>query len=284
MGGEPCAMRLGGPLFGDTSTPDLWADTARRHGYRAVFCPVDAAADDATVAAYARAAATHDLVIAEVGAWSNPLSDDPAVRRDAIAYCQRQLDLADRIGARCCVNIAGSRGPKWDGPCADDLTDETFALIVETVREIVDAVKPTRAYYTLETMPWMFPDSPESYLDLMRAIDRERFAVHLDPVNLVNSPSRCFRNADLLRACFETLGPWIQSCHAKDIVLRENLTVHLDECGPGEGVLDYAVFLTELDRLDPDIPLMMEHLRTAEEYAAGAAHIRAVGHAVGVRV
>jgi len=44
---------------------------------------------------------------------SNPLSSDEQTRRTAIARCQAMLALADAIGARCCVNIAGSRGEKW---------------------------------------------------------------------------------------------------------------------------------------------------------------------------
>jgi hypothetical protein len=31
-------------------------------------------------------------------------------------------------------------------------------MVVAVVRDIMDAVKPTRAFYTLETMPWMYPD------------------------------------------------------------------------------------------------------------------------------
>jgi len=46
---------------------------------------------------------------------------------------------------------------------------------------------------------------------------------------------------------------------------------------PGLGGLDYRVFLTELNRLDPDIPLMLEHLSTPEEYVLAADHIRSVG-------
>ena len=69
----------------------------------------------------------------------------------------------------------------------------------------------------------------------------------------------------------------IKSCHAKDIILREQLTVHLDECRPGTGCLDYAIFLRELAKLDPDTPLLIEHL-PHEEYPAAAAHVRkAVG-------
>lgn len=277
-------MRLGGPVFGDNLArdPNAWIGALRAENYRAAYCPLGEHADEAIVRAFADTATRADIVIAEVGAWSNPLSPDDETRKTAIALCQARLDLADRIGARCCVNIAGSRGEKWDGPHPDDLTEDTFDMIVETVRAIIDAVRPTRTVYALETMPWMYPDSSDSYLRLLQAIDRPgQFGVHLDPVNLVNSPERFFRNADLLRDCFVKLGPHLVGVHAKDIALRPNLTVHLDEVRPGEGGLDYPIFLAELSRLDPDIPVMLEHLPGPNEYRLAADHVRAVATNMG---
>ncbi len=122
----------------------------------------------------------------------------------------------------------------------------------------------------------MYPDSADSYLDLIHAIDRERFAVHLDPVNLICSPQRFFGNGAFIRECFQKLGPHIQSCHAKDIALADRLTTHLDEVRPGLGKLDYATFLRELDRLDPDTPLMLEHLKIEQDYVLAADYIRSV--------
>lgn len=269
-------MRLGGPVFGDVSTPELWVAAVQELGYRAAYCPVDAAADEARVNAYVQAAERADIVIAEVGAWSNPISPNEETRKAAIALCQKQLDLAERVGARCCVNIAGSRGDQWDGPHPENLTPPTFDLIVETVQEIIDAVQPRRTFYTLETMPWAYPDGPDTYLDLIQAIDRPAFAVHFDPVNLICSPQRYFDNAAFLRDCFAKLGPWIKSCHAKDITLAPRLTVHLDEARPGLGGLDYAVFLHELRALDPEIPLLLEHLPNPEEYLLAAQYIRSI--------
>ncbi|MCM8756987.1 MAG: hypothetical protein NC823_00715 [Candidatus Omnitrophica bacterium] len=66
-----------------------------------------------------------------------------------------------------------------------------FDLIVEVVRQIIDAVKPVRSYYTLETMPWMYPDSAESYQSLLQAVDRKAFAVHFNPVNLLLKGGKC---------------------------------------------------------------------------------------------
>lgn len=277
-------MRLGGPVFDSCETPEQWVASLKRLGYSAAYCPVDNTAGEDTVRAYAAAAAKADIVIAEVGAWSNPVSRDEKTRHLAQDFCERQLALADQIGARCCVNISGSRGEQWDGPDPANLTQETFDLIVETVRGIIDAAQPTRTYFALETMPWMYPDSPESYLRLIKAIDRERFGAHLDPVNLVCSPQRYFANAALIRECFAKLGPHIRSCHGKDILLQTRFMTHLDEVRPGLGALDYRVYLRGIEALGPDMPLMLEHLSTAEEYEAAAEHIRGVARKVGVGI
>ena len=276
-------MRLGGPLYGDFPDPSEWIAAVRAAGYSAANWPLAVDADEQQVSAFVSAAREADIVIAEVGAWSNPLSPDEPTGREAIETCKTSLAVADRVAARCCVNIAGSRGPKWDGPCAEDLTDATFERIVETVREIIDAVQPSRTFYTLETMPWMPPDSADSYLDLIEAIDRPRFAVHFDPVNLINCPRRYFDTTAVLHECFDKLGGRIKSCHAKDILLRDRLTVHLDEVPPGEGSLDYVVFLRRLADLDPDTPLMLEHMKP-EQYAPAAEHIRRVAAEAGVGI
>ncbi len=277
-------MRLGGPVFLNDSDPERWVAAHKQRGYRAAYCPVRADAGAEVMAAYKTAAAKADLVIAEVGVWNNPLHPDEAERKKALEFCKTQLALAEEIGALCCVNISGSRGTRWDGPHPLNLMRETFDMIVEVVREIIDAVKPARTFYTLEPMPWMYPDSPDSNLELMRAVDRAQFAVHLDPVNMICSPQRYFANGDFLRECFEKLGPYIKSVHAKDITLAETLTTHLDEVRPGLGSLDYRIFLREMDKLPADTPLMLEHLKLEEEYTASAEYVRKVADEVGVNL
>jgi sugar phosphate isomerase/epimerase len=279
---NPPSLRLGGPAFGKFEDPDAWVRLIKSLGYRAAYCPLGHNEKDDVVKACADAAKKADIIIAEVGAWSNPISPDEETRRKALTKCRESLALADRIDAKCCVNISGSRSSaRWQGPHPDNLTDETFDMIVETTRAIIDEVKPTRTHFTLETMPWAYPDSADSYLRLIKAIDRRRFAVHFDPVNLVTSPQRYFRNAELIRDFFKKLGPRIKSCHAKDILLQSKLTTHLDEVRPGLGGLDYAVFLRELSKF-PHTPLMLEHLKGPEEYRRAADHIRSVAKKTGI--
>ena len=180
------------------------------------------------------------------------------------------------MGALCCVNIAGSRNPnKWDGPHPDNFSLDTFDAIVETNRAIIDAVKPNRTTYTLETIRGPFPSTAENYLELVRAIDRPAAAVHLDPVSMINSPELIYENAKFLRHCLEVLGPFIKGVHAKDIVLRETLTVHLDECRPGLGMLDYRVFMSEVQKAPRRDPVLARALAAGGIRSGGG--LRAVG-------
>lgn len=268
-------IRLGAPLFEKYSNAEEWVSVLKKIGYTAAYCPVSPGASLAVVEEYRTAAAKNDIIIAEVGAWSNPISPDEAIAKAALQKCISSLLLADQIGAACCVNISGSRNPvSWAGPHKDNLTDATFDLIVETTRKIIDAVKPTRTFYTLEAMPWSYPDSADAYLRLIKAIDRERFAVHIDPVNWVVSPQVLYKNGEMIKDAFRKLGPYIKSGHAKDVSIKEGTDLpQLEEVLPGSGYLDYSFYLSELAKLD-NIPLMIEHLKTAEDYRLAAEHIR----------
>ena len=277
-------MRLGGKVTPTETTPESWVAAVQAKGYRAAYAPVGLDADTPTVAAFRRAAEAADIVIAEVGAWSNPLDSDPTKRQAALAKCKAGLRLADALGARCCVNIAGSRGARWDGPHPANLSEETFTMIVRDVQEIIDTVNPVTSTYSLEPMPWIFPDSMQSYARLIEAIDRPHFGVHYDPVNMINSPARYFYNADLIREFVAGLGQQIRCVHLKDIALRDTLTVHLDEVTPGQGALAIDVLLRELNQLDADLPVMLEHLPDDATYDAAAAYVRDVAAKEGIRL
>ncbi|RPJ37145.1 MAG: hypothetical protein EHM35_06925, partial [Planctomycetaceae bacterium] len=131
MAAQGSTLRLGGPVFEKTQDPQGWIGALKKLGYSAAYCPVGPNAGDDVVRAYEEAAAKAGIIIAEVGAWSNPISPDEPTRKAALEKCRTSLALADRIGARCCVNIAGTRSTQWDGPDAANFTQGTFDMIVE---------------------------------------------------------------------------------------------------------------------------------------------------------
>jgi len=131
-------------------------------------------------------------------------------------------------------------------------------------------------------MGWAIPDSVESYLRLIKAIDRKSFGVHLDPCNMINSPALFYENTRLLNSCFDKLGRYIVSCHAKDLSWQVEMNVHFVEVRPGAGELDYVTYLKRLSELPQQLPLMMEHLSNAEEYDKARLHIFEVGRKNGI--
>jgi len=274
-------VRLGGPVFGKFDDPVKWVKAVKSLKYSAANSPLEPGASDELIKSFSSEARKNNILIAEVGVWNNMLDPDETAREAAIKKNIVSLQLADRIGACCCVNISGARGEIWDGPYPGNYSKETFDQIVETVRHIIDQAKPENTFFALEPMPYMLPDSPDTYLDLIKAIGRDHFAVHLDPVNMISSPQRYFNNAAFLRECFAKLGPYIKAVHAKDITIMPELTVHLEERRPGLGCIDYAVFLQEMSKLK-DIPMMMEHLDKPEEYNLAAEYIRKIGSENGI--
>jgi sugar phosphate isomerase/epimerase len=276
-------MRLGGPIFVKSSDPAVLAQAHREVGYRAAYAPDVKLTDRDQIQAIIKAFAARDVAIAEVGAWVNMMDPDSEKRRQNLAYVQERLALAEQLGARCCVNIAGSYDPQvWYGPNPKNMTQPFIDATVENCRALIDAVKPRRTTFSIEMMPFNFPTGPDDYLQLIKSVDRKMFAVHLDVCNVMNSPERMYHNGAVIRDCFDKLGRWIVSCHAKDLKWEEYVQVCLREVIPGRGDIDYKAYLDCLSQLPIDAPLMLEHLKTAEEYAEGRHYIQGVAKSLGL--
>lgn len=276
-------IRFGGPIFLKSDDPGELAREHSRLGYSAAFCPGVKLQETEKIRAVEKEFAAQNVAIAEVGAWNNMLDPDPAKREANLKYVTERLALADEVGARCAVNIAGSYNPKiWYGPHKKNFSREFFDATVDNARRIIDAVKPKRAKFALEMMGWALPSGPDEYLDLIKAVGRKGFGVHLDVCNGINSPARFYANTAFIQECFRKLGPHIVSCHAKDLEWVVELNVHFKEVIPGRGEIDYRTYLLGMAGLPNDAPLMMEHLKGAAEYDEARNYIFKVGRELGL--
>jgi len=274
---------LGGPIYLDSDDPGALAREHRRLGYRAAYIPKVERHEEDRIKAIVKEFAAQDVVIAEVGAWVNMLDPDTEKRRRNLEYVEQRLALAEEVGARCCVNIAGSYDPKvWYAPNPKNFSQEFIDATVENCRRLIDAVKPSRTKFSIEMMPYSFPSGPEEYLKLLKAVDRRAFAVHLDVCNAINTPQRMYNNGAVIRECFQKLGPWIASCHAKDLAWENYYQVCFREVIPGRGHIAYKTYLAELSELPTQAPLMLEHLNSAEEYDEARKYIATVAGILGL--
>ncbi len=267
-------MRLGisSPLKHET--PAEWAENQVKIGCRTVVFPVQSNEPEEKIIAYKDAADKAGLTIAEVGIWRNALSPDPEERKKNTDYCVEQLRLADFLGARCAVNVAGAFGPLWDGGYRENFTEEARKETVRMVREIIDRADVKNTYFTLEPMPWMIPTGPDDYLKLLDEVERDRFAVHMDMINMINSADRYFNMEAFIDECTGKLGSKIRSCHIKDVHLSEEFTIRLEECAPGCGEFPLSYYASKMHGIDPEMPVILEHLNTDEEYLKYFAYLK----------
>jgi sugar phosphate isomerase/epimerase len=289
-GATPVSTLDGQIGYRETDDPEVLAREHKRLGYTAAFCPEARPGDTARVNAIRKAFADADIVIAEVGAWRNMMTPDQESRKANLEYVVQRLTLADELGVKCCVDIAGSfDGKTLSGPHPKNLSKEFFEGTVENCRKILDTVKPKVAKFSIEMKAWDIPDGPDSYVELIRAIDRTTFGVHIDVCNIINSPIRYYNNTALILETFQKLGRWVLSCHAKDLRWVPQVNVNFEEVPPGDGGIpgqgggvDYRAYVGEVAKLG--VPLMLEHFNTNEEFQRGALYIRKVAAELGVSI
>lgn len=270
-------MKLGISSSLEHTSPRDWAAKHKALGLECVVFPVDHTVGEETYMSYKSAADEAGLTIAEVGVWRNTLASDIEEREHWIQYAIGQLKMADRIGARCCVNVVGTPyGPRWDGGYRENFSPELWDMAVGMIQRIIDAVHPLHTKFSIESMPWMIPSSPDEYLRLMNDVDRPEFGAHLDVVNMITTPERYFFNDRFLEECFAKLNGKIISCHLKDILLRQEYTFQLQECAPGKGTLDLGLYVRLATAQDPAMPMIIEHLTTDAEYEESVRYVSAI--------
>ncbi|MBQ7866922.1 MAG: sugar phosphate isomerase/epimerase [Clostridia bacterium] len=268
-------MRLGGSVMKPYASPAEWLAHVRELGYTAVIFPVDSTAPKSVRQDYLRCAQDNDLLIGEVGVWRNCMSRDPAEKAANIEWAIRQLELAEEVGANCCVNIIGSWADLWDGYHPEHASKAFYEEAITTTQQIIDAVKPQKTCFSIEPMPWMCPESPQEYLQMIKDVDRPAFQVHLDYCNMINGIDRYRDSSAFIRKCFELLGPHIRSIHAKDVLIDDlRLPLCVEEVPPGQGSIDLPLVLKLACELDGDVPVFVEHLPDHEAYMAASAYMR----------
>ena len=267
-------MRLGTSSPLRHNSPEEWAEKQIELGCSTVVFPVQSNEPESRITAYKEAADKAGITIAEVGIWRNALAADPDERKANMDYCVEQLRLADFLGARCAVNVAGSFGRIWDGGYKENFTQDAWDKTVTMVREVIDRANPKNTYFTLEPMPWMIPTGPKDYLKLIEDVDRDRFAVHMDVINMINSADRYFHADEFIDECVDLLGDRIRSCHIKDVHLSSAYTLRLEECGPGDGEFPLRHYAEKMNEIDSDMPVILEHLDSDEKYIMFMGYLR----------
>lgn len=263
-------MKLGISKSLKHTSPEDWAQKHLDQGLDTVIFPLDCTFSHEQIAAYHKAAVDFGLTIAEVGIWESMLCADPDKRARNMDYVVSQIQMSDEIGAKCCVTFCGT----YMGVRTEDsdlnFTEEAYLATVEAVKTALNRANATKTKFCLEAMRNSVPYSPENYLKFINDVDHPSLGVHLDPYNMIMNPAELKESHKLLDRCFDLLGPRIASCHFKDLVAVGDT---LEERMCGKGQFDNAHFIKRLSEY-PDVPLIIEHLQSTEEYLEAVALTR----------
>lgn len=280
-------MRLGAYIMQPYKNAEEYTAMLRAKGYRAAYCPeyLVGTHQHTEIAELKQCLRENDIVLAEVGAWVNPMAPDKKQRETAQAYLIDRLALADELGACCCVNVVGSFSDVfWYAPCAENFSEAYFEIAIEVYRRIIDAVDVKNTRMTFELMPYNNLDTAKAYFQFLDIMDRpNQTAVHLDLANMIHDPRSFFRNREIFHEAVELLGKQVVSVHMKDLVLDFTaLNTQISECIPGRGGLDMGYALELLNTLPVDLPVMLEHLSEDAAYDEASGNLRAIAKARGI--
>lgn len=255
-------------------------------GYTGVVTGADPWIDmpDSELSELLTALKTYDVVVFEVGSYTNMIHPDSAVRQENLAKLTRSIEAADMLGCPMIGTISGSCDPvNFFNVHPDNWTLETWKLLVESAKQVLRDTAGMKAALGMEAQVTTNIDGPAAHKKLMEDVGDPRCAVNLDPVNMI-SLKNYYHTTELLEECFDTLGENILGCHAKDTyIFPATQTVHIQELAPGNGVMDYETYLALLSRMEWPRTLLPEHA-AREDLEGGARYIREVAARIGVTI
>ncbi len=282
----PTPIRLGG-YFGYGN--EVVADTVRKlreNGYAGAVTSPEPwnTMKDSQLRELRAALKQHDVVIFEVGGYTNMLHPDPATRQKNLKSLAMCIETADKIGCPMVGTISGSLDPKdFFNVTPENWSEKTWKTLVEGVRQVLRDTSGCKAGIGMEAQVTTNIDGPKAHKRLMEDVGDKRCLVNLDPVNMC-SLANYYHTTELLNECFDLLGEQILGAHAKDTyIIPDQQTVHVQEVCAGRGVMDYETYLVRLSRMKWPRTLLPEHV-PAEQLIEAKAYIEKVAAKVGVKL
>jgi sugar phosphate isomerase/epimerase len=192
------------------------------------------------------------------GYWQCLIHPDEGQRRRAVRTLQEALRVAGDLGARGIDTGPGSMSPTgpWN-PHPENWSPRCREQLVKSLRECAKAAGDHGVYLSLEGHQLVTLEDAEVTREVLDAVASPWVRSDFDPVNWITLKT-VFRTGPAIAAMMDVLGGRIVSAHAKDIIVEDRLTLHLETVPTGRGNLDYRTFLGRMEALSPEYPVIVE--------------------------
>jgi sugar phosphate isomerase/epimerase len=207
--------------------------------------------------------ANHGIRIVQFWGWyPSIITPDDATRRTGIDHAQRIVELGVHAGAAMIGIRPTSMSPNgaWS-PHRDNFTPAAEDRLVDSLTEIARVGEANGLPLALECHVTTTLNSPQSVRRVIERTGSQWIKVNIDPVNFIPDFATAYHTTGLLHDLFATLGEYAASAHVKDVVVGDDLVVHIDEAIPGRGILDFDTFFSEFEAYLPNGYAFVEHLQ-----------------------
>lgn len=201
-----------------------------------------------------------NIAMTALGGTYNMIHPDVQRRTDGLRDLRVLASACERLGTSVITLCTGSRDPDnmWRRHPDND-TPEAWDDLVVSMHQAIEVAEEYQVTLAFEPEVANVVDSAVKARRIIDQIDSPYLKVVMDGANIFHT-GELPRMREILDEAFALLGEDIAFAHAKDLD-RDGEAGHL---AAGKGLLDYDQYLSLLNDINPDIPIVLHGLSEAE--------------------
>ena len=201
-----------------------------------------------------------NIAMTALGGTYNMIHPDIQRRADGLQNLRVLAAACERLGTSVIALCTGTRDPDnmWRRHPDND-TPEAWEDLVVSMRQAIEIAEEYQVTLAFEPEVANVVDSAIKARRIIEQIGSPYLKVVMDGANIFHT-GELPRMREILDEAFALLGEHIAFAHAKDLD-RDGEAGHL---AAGKGLLDYDQYLSLLNDVDPDIPIVLHGLSEAE--------------------
>jgi sugar phosphate isomerase/epimerase len=201
-----------------------------------------------------------NMTIAALGGQYNMIHPDVQKRRDGLQGLRVLASACDRLGTSVITLCTGTRDPNnmWRRHPDNDSPD-AWTDLVASMRQAVQIAEEYAVTLAFEPEVSNVVDSSRKARRLLDEIGSPHLKVVMDGANIFHA-GELPRMREILDEAFALIGQDVAIAHAKDLD-RDGEAGHL---AAGKGLLDYEHYLSLLNKLEFDVPVILHGLTESE--------------------
>jgi len=174
----------------------------------------------------------------------------------------RALDAAVDLNSEMVITGVGSHSPRGHyAPHRDNHSRATVETLIANLRDVAPEAEARGMPIAIECHVLTTMGDVATIAEVLEGVGSDHVRANFDPVNLLGDRASVYASTWRIRSMWDRLGPfYVPTVHVKDVRIADRLTLCIEECAPGEGLLDHREVLGVARRMSDTTAMIVEHL------------------------